>query len=368
MYQSHNQSTLPLQTCVIKIGSNVVTQEDGMPDFSRIKSLCSQVSFLKNKGIKVVLVTSGAVAFGRKNILLPEKTNPVLKKQIWAANGQIALIHTYQQLFSELGHSIAQILVTKEDFRDRKHYLNMKNCIEGLLSQSIIPVINENDTVAITELMFTDNDELASLTAAMINADTLILLTNVNGIYTGPPELQDSKLIQHVDQQTQDLSSFIQASKSSFGRGGMLTKLNMAKKSANLGISVFIANGKREAILNDILNGSAICTQFEPSQVKQSPKKWLAHGEQYYKGEIRINEGAKNALFSNKISSLLPVGVISYSGDFEKGDILRIIDERGNRIGLGRAEYGIKALIEKTGQKKQKPIIHYDYLYLFTHE
>ncbi|MDX5478055.1 MAG: glutamate 5-kinase, partial [Cyclobacteriaceae bacterium] len=149
-----------------------------MPDFSRIRSLCTQVSLLKNKGKKVVLVTSGAVAFGRQHIHLPEKINPVLKKQIWAANGQIALIHTYQNMFAELGHSIAQILVTKEDFRDRKHYLNMKNCIEGLLSQGIIPVINENDTVAITELMFTDNDELASLTAAMVNADTLILLTN----------------------------------------------------------------------------------------------------------------------------------------------------------------------------------------------
>lgn len=368
MYQFTNQIKLLLQTCVIKIGSNVVTHETGMPDFSRIKSLCSQVSAFKDKGKKVVLVTSGAVAFGRKNIQLPEKTNPVLKKQIWAANGQIALINTYQNLFADLGHSIAQILVTKEDFRDRKHYLNMKNCIEGLLSQGIIPVINENDTVAITELMFTDNDELASLTAAMVNADTLILLTNVNGIYTGPPELPDSALIQRVDHDTQDLSNFIQASKSSFGRGGMLTKLNMAKKSANLGIEVFIANGKKEGILNEILDGSALCTRFEPSPVKQSPKKWLAHGEQYYKGEIKINEGAKRALFSTKISSLLPVGVVSFAGDFEKGDILRIIDENGNRIGLGRAEYGLKSLVEKIGQKNQKPIIHYDYLYLFTHE
>jgi glutamate 5-kinase len=364
----NNQTAIPLQTCVIKIGSNVITQESGMPDFLRIKSLCVQVASLKNKGIRVILVTSGAVAFGRKNLKLPEKTNPVLKKQIWAANGQIALINTYQNLFADLGFAIAQILVTKEDFRDRKHYLNMKNCIEGLLSQGIIPVINENDTVAITELMFTDNDELASLTAAMINADTLILLTNVDGIYTGPPDHPDSELIHHVDSKSLDLSQYIQAGKSSFGRGGMLTKLNMAKKSANLGIRVFIANGKKEGVLDDILDGNAICTHFEPSPVKHSPKKWLAHGEQYYKGEIKINEGAKKALFSQKISSLLPVGVISFSGDFEKGDILRIIDEAGNRIGLGRAEYGIKSLTEKIGLKNQKPIIHYDYLYLFTHD
>jgi len=357
-----------LQTFVIKIGSNVITENSGMPDFSRIKSLCSQINSLKNKGKKVILVTSGAVAFGRKNIQLQDKINPVLKKQIWAASGQIALINTYQKLFADLGHPIAQILVTKEDFRDRKHYLNMKNCLEGLLSQGIIPVINENDTVAITELMFTDNDELASLTAAMVNADSLILLTNVNGIYTGPPELPDSILIQTVDQQSQDLSNFIQASKSSFGRGGMLTKLNMAKKSANLGIEVFIANGKKEGILDEILDGTALCTRFEPSPVKHSPKKWLAHGEQYYKGEISINDGAEKALFSNKISSLLPIGVVAFEGDFEKGDILRIVNESGKRIGLGRAEYGMKSLGEKIGLKNQKPIIHYDYLYLFTHE
>lgn len=357
-----------MQTFVIKIGSNVITENSGMPDFSRLRSLCSQVSSLMNMGQKVVLVTSGAVAFGRKNIQLPEKTNPVLKKQIWAANGQIDLINTYQKLLADLGHSIAQILVTKEDFRDRKHYLNMKNCIEGLLLQGIIPVINENDTVAITELMFTDNDELASLTAAMVNADTLILLTNVNGIYTGPPERPDSILIQQVNHDSRDLSNFIQASRSSFGRGGMLTKLNMAKKSANLGIEVFIANGKKEGILNDIIDESAQCTRFEPSPVKHSPKKWLAHGEQYYKGEIKINEGAKKALFSTRISSLLPVGVVTFTGNFEKGDILRIVDEEGKRIGLGRAEYGLKSLAEKIGQKNQKPIIHYDYLYLFTHE
>jgi len=354
-----------LQTFVIKIGSNVITQNTGIPDFDRIATLCHQVATLKSQGKKVVLVTSGAVAFGRQNIVLPEKTNPVLKKQIWAANGQISLIHTYKEIFAGLGYSIAQILVTKEDFRDRKHYLNMKNCIEGLLSQEIIPVINENDTVAITELMFTDNDELAGLSAAMVNADTLILLTNVDGIYDGPPEQEGSAIIQKVDESSQDLGNFIQAGKSSFGRGGMLTKLNMAKKSANLGIKVFIANGKKDNILQQIVDGKAICTYFEPATIKQSPKKWLAHGEQYFKGELKINNGAKNALFSKKISSLLPVGVIAASGDFQKGDIVRLIDEAGIPLGLGRAAYGIKSLEEKIGLKYQKPIVHYDYLYLY---
>lgn len=354
-----------LQYCVIKIGSNVLTHKDGNPDFLRMEHLVSQITFLRQQQIKVILVSSGAVAFGKKEIKLSEKLNPILKKQIWASSGQIELIQTYKSLFGELGIQIAQILVTKEDFRDRKHFLNMKNCIQGLVSQDILPIINENDTVAITELMFTDNDELASLTAAMVNADSLILLTNVNGIYTGAPEEKESQLVKHVGQETKDLSAFISASKSSFGRGGMLTKLNMSKKSADLGIQVFIANGAKANILEDIFYKKGEYTYFEPNKSKQSPKKWLAHGDKYYVAELIINDGAKTALYNQKISSLLPIGVVVIEGEFKKGDILSIKDESGNLIGLGRAEYTSTAAKEKLGLKNQKPIIHYDYLYLF---
>lgn len=357
-----------LQYCVIKIGSNVLTQKDGNPDLKRIEHLVLQITFLRQQQVKVILVSSGAVAFGKKEIQLPEKLNPVLKKQIWASSGQIELIQTYKLLFREQGIQVAQILVTKEDFRDRKHFLNMKNCIQGLVSQDVIPIINENDTVAITELMFTDNDELASLTAAMVNADSLILLTNVNGIYTGAPEETESLLIKHVGQETKDLSAFITASKSSFGRGGMLTKLNMSKKSADLGIQVFIANGKKLNTLENIFYNRGEYTYFEPNKSKQSTKKWLAHGDKYYVAEIVINEGARTALFNQKISSLLPIGIVALEGEFKKGDILSIKDESGNRIGLGRAEYTSTAAKEKMGLKNQKPIIHYNYLYVFHHD
>lgn len=357
-----------LQYCVIKIGSNVLTQKNGNPDLKRIEHLVLQITFLRQQQVKVILVSSGAVAFGKKEIQLPEKLNPVLKKQIWASSGQIELIQTYKSLFREQGIQVAQILVTKEDFRDRKHFLNMKNCIQGLVSQDVIPIINENDTVAITELMFTDNDELASLTAAMVNADSLVLLTNVDGIFTGAPEEKESQLIKHVGQETKDLSAFITASKSSFGRGGMLTKLNMSKKSADLGIKVFIANGKKLNVLEDIFYNRGEYTYFEPNKSKQSTKKWLAHGDKYYVAEIVINEGARTALFNQKISSLLPIGIVAMEGEFKKGDILSIKDESGNRIGLGRAEYTSTAAKEKIGLKNQKPIIHYNYLYLYHHD
>ncbi len=359
---------LESKVLVIKIGSNVLTQSNGLPDLDRMKHLVSQIQGLISQGKRVVLVSSGAVAFGRQSISLPEKLNPVFKKQIWAATGQIRLIHQYQQLFEVLNLSIAQILVTKEDFRDRKHFLNMKNCIEALLQQGILPIINENDTVTITELMFTDNDELASLTAAMINADTLMLLTNVDGIFTGNPSEPGSELIEKVSSGMPEVSNYIAATKSSFGRGGMLTKYAMAKKSADLGIQVIIANGKRDGVLDEFAQKKLRCTWFEPQKVKHAAKKWLAHGAQYYKGELVINEGAKASLTAAVIRSLLPVGITKIEGEFSKGDILLIRDESGHKIGLGRAEYASKLALERMGQKNQKALIHYDYLYLFDHE
>jgi len=359
---------LKSKVIVIKIGSNVLTQENGLPDLVRMEKLVLQIQSLMSQGKKIVLVSSGAVAFGRQAIPLPEKLNPVFKKQIWASTGQIRLIHEYQQRFENQGIQIAQILVTKEDFRDRKHFLNMKNCVQALLAQGILPIINENDTVTITELMFTDNDELAGLTAAMIDADTLILLTNVDGIYTGNPTDPESKLIENVSSSMHEVSNYISASKSSFGRGGMLTKYAMAKKSADLGIQVYIANGKRDNILEEFSEGKIKCTHFEAKKSTHSTKKWLAHGASYYKGELTVNEGAKASLTSEVIRSLLPIGILNLEGEFSKGDILLIRDEAGKKIGLGRAEYNSKLAQERLGQKNQKALIHYDYLYLFDYE
>ncbi|MEX2513774.1 MAG: glutamate 5-kinase [Cyclobacteriaceae bacterium] len=352
------------KTVVIKIGSNVLTMEDGTPDYERMASLVAQMVYLQNNGLKIVLVTSGAVAFGRKIMALSSKADAITKKQVWASIGQIELIRHYKELFLEKGHQIAQLMVTKEDFRDRVHYLNMKNCLDGLVKNRIIPVINENDAVAVTELMFTDNDELAGLLAAMIDADTLILLTNVDGIYKGHPSDPGAELIKKVGQKMPDLSQYISNQKSSFGKGGMLTKMTMAKKSADLGIKVMIANGKKNGVLEDYFNNKLVCTYFEPGKSRHNQKKWIAHSENYSKGEVMISDGAKNALLSEKITSLLPIGITGIKGDFLKGDIIKIMDNRGDKIGLGKAEYSAKNALEKMGLSGQKPLIHYDYLYL----
>jgi glutamate 5-kinase len=359
--QTMNNKT---NTVVIKIGSNVLTMEDGSPDLNRMTNLVDQMVFLLEKGIKVVLVTSGAVAFGRKSLPLNPKTDAISKKQIWASVGQIELIRHYKELFSSHGHPIAQLMVTKEDFRDRTHYLNMKNCLDGLLKGKVVPVINENDAVAVTELMFTDNDELAGLVAAMVDADGLLLLTNVDGIYKGHPSDPASELITFVGQKMPDLSQYISTHKSSFGRGGMLTKMTIAKKSANLGIEVLIANGKKDKVLIEYYKQELKCTYFEPGKSRANQKKWIAHSENYSKGEVTINEGAEKALLSDKITSLLPIGILSINGDFLKGDIIRIVSPSGKRLGLGKAEHNATIAREKIGLSGQKPLVHYDYLYI----
>lgn len=343
----------------------MLTQEDGSPDRQRMASLVKQIMYLRKQGVQVVLVSSGAVAFARNNISFRDKTESVVRKQMLASVGQIDIIYAYKDLFQDMGQQVAQIVVTPQDFLSRRHYLNIKECVLGLLNHDIIPIVNENDAVAVTELMFTDNDELASMTAAMIDADTLLLLTNVDGIYKGHPQDPDAKLIERVGRRATGMGRFISSSKSTMGRGGMHSKVKMARKAAYLGIHVYIANGNREDVLLDFYHNRLRATYFEPESSKPNPRKWVAHSDNYTKGEVMINSGAKEALYSSDAASLLPVGIVSVAGDFSKGDIIRIRDEEGESLGLGKAEYGFKKAKERIGQANQKPIVHYDYLYLF---
>lgn len=348
---------------VVKVGSNVITQANGLPDESRIEHLVNQLAEIKKQGIEVILVSSGAVASGRSLIKISEKQDAVTSRQLLAAIGQVKLINTYSNFFAPHQIKCAQVLVTKEDFRDRAHYLNMKNCLQILLQNEVIPVVNENDVVSVTELMFTDNDELAGLIASMLSADALIILSNVNGIYNGDPKAAGSAVIQEITGSVANLASFIQTGKSSFGRGGMITKTTMAQKVAKLGITVHIANGTVDHVLNLLLNNDLIHTRFVPEKTKTAKKKWIAHSETSATGVVKLNDGAKVVLTSGKATSLLPVGIIDIQSDFKKGDVIKIVDEANALIGLGIAEYGSDKARERIGQKKQKPLVHYDYFY-----
>jgi glutamate 5-kinase len=348
----------------VKVGSNVITQSDGSLNDGRILRLVEDVAILYKRGIEVVLVTSGAVAAGQGGVNPSKKTNIIAAKQIWAAIGQVKLMSSYQFLFGKYGIQAGQLLATKESFRDRRHYLNMKNCISAMLENKVLPIVNENDAISINELMFTDNDELSGLISSMMDCNSLFILSNVDGVYTGLPGQEGTELISLIDEDSEDLEKYISTEKSGFGRGGMITKCTIARKIASQGIDVFIANGMRESIITDIVRGKDVpFTHFVASKKKETGvKKWLSHSDTFAKGAVVINDGAKEALLGEKATSLLMIGITKIEGFFKKGDIVRISDRDGNTIGLGKTEFDSKKAEQNIGEKMSKPFIHYDYL------
>lgn len=351
---------------VVKIGSNVLTQADGTLDVERMRQLVSQVAQLHEAGMEIILVSSGAVASGRSEIQPEHKLDPVSARQLFSAVGQAKLINRYYDLFAQHGIKCGQVLTTKENFGTRIHYLTQKDCIQVMLENGVVPIVNENDTISVTELMFTDNDELSGLLATMTQAEALIILSNIDGIYNGNPSDPDSTVIQSI-MPGQNLSRYIQTGKSSFGRGGMLTKCNIARKVAEEGITVIIANGKRNGILLDLLKGKqeVLHTTFVANEKGASGvKKWIAHSESFAKGRIHINQGAAEALSGNKATSLLFIGITAIEGQFEKGDIVKIVGPDGIELGVGKTSYDNQKAQSLLGKKGLRPMIHYDYLYL----
>ena len=369
-----------LTRIAVKIGSNVLTRRDGTLDVTRMSALVDQVAELHKAGVEIILVSSGAVASGRSEIHPAKKLDSVDQRQLFSAVGQAKLINRYYELFREHGIPVGQVLTMKENFATRRHYLNQKNCMTVMLENGVIPIVNENDTISVSELMFTDNDELSGLIVSMMDAQVLIILSNIDGIYNGSPADPASEVIREIEH-GKDLSSYIQTSKSSFGRGGMLTKTNIARKVADEGITVIIANGKRDNILVDLLHqelpalfpdvqSSALdsqltYTRFIPApQPVSSVKKWIAHSEGFAKGELHIDDCATKVLASDKAVSILPIGITDVRGEFEKDDIVRIIDFEGNPIGVGKANCSSEQAREAMGKHGKKPVVHYDYLYI----
>ena len=371
----------PFARIVVKVGSNVLTRPDGTLDVTRMSALVDQVADLRRAGIEVVLVSSGAVASGRSEIRPLRRLDSVDQRQLFSAVGQAKLINRYYELFREHGIPVGQVLTTKESLATRRDYLNQRNCMTVMLENGVLPIVNENDTISVSELMFTDNDELSGLVAAMMDAQALIILSNVDGIYDGPPSDPASRLIPEVCPGN-DLSGYIQASRSSFGRGGMLTKTGIARRVADEGITVIIANGRRDHVLTGILRNEALrmtnegslteathsslsYTRFVPSSRPVSGiKKWIAHSGGFAKGVLHVNRQTTEVLLSDKPASILPVGLTAVDGDFEKDDIVRIVGPDGQSLGVGKANGPSAEAREQMGKHGQKPIVHYDYLYI----
>ena len=256
---------------VIKIGSNVLTRQDGKLDVTRMSALVDQVAWLRREGYEVILVSSGAVACGRRELKVDHSLDSVEQRQLYSALGQVKLVGLYYDLFREYHIHVGQVLTMKENFEPGEQYRNQRACMTVMLENGVVPIVNENDTVSVTELMFTDNDELSGLIAQMMEAETLVLLSNIDGVYTGHPDDPQSELIGTVPPGT-DLTQYIKEEKSAFGRGGMHSKYTTATKVQQHGIRVIIANGERDNILVDLLKNpkNTPHTEFIPHATERN--------------------------------------------------------------------------------------------------
>lgn len=254
-----------MKRIVVKVGSNVLTRKDGKLDVTRMSALVDQIAWLRQHDHEVILVSSGAMASGRGEIKVDHLLDSVEQRQLFSAVGQVKLVGLYYDLFREFDIHIGQVLTMKENFEPGEQYQNQQACMKVMIENDVLPIVNENDTVSVTELMFTDNDELSGLIAQMMNAETLILLSNIDGIFTTHPDDPAAQLIREVAP-GRDLSEYIQPEKSAFGRGGMHSKYTTATKVSQAGIRVIIANGERDNILVDLVNNKVEVphTEFVP--------------------------------------------------------------------------------------------------------
>jgi len=252
---------------VVKVGSNVLTRTDGKLNVSRMSSLVDQIAWLRQQGYEVILVSSGAMASGRGELKVDHDLDSVEQRQLFSAIGQVKLVGLYYDLFREYAMHVGQVLTMKENFQPGEQYENQRACMTVMLENDVIPIVNENDTVSVTELMFTDNDELSGLIAQMMHAETLILLSNIDGIFNGHPDDPASRIIPTVAPGT-DLSQYIKEEKSAFGRGGMHSKYSTATRVAAHGIRVVVANGSRDNILPDLVERPSETphTEFSPAK------------------------------------------------------------------------------------------------------
>jgi len=344
---------------VVKIGTKVITQDDGLLDIASLKGLVAQIAGLQKQGHRIILVTSGAMAAG-KSVLNPNsRSGKLAARQVLSAVGQVTLMDKYIDAFARHKYLCAQVLITKDDFRSRGHYLNIKNCFGALLLDGVIPIVNENEVVSVEEAMFTDNDELAGLISSMLGVDKLLFLTSADGVYD-----DKNQVIPEVAASSTDWKSHIETTQDEFGRGGMHSKGEIAQKLAKEGIEVRIANGRTSDILLKILAGENVGTRFTPVKRSSPVKRWLAHAQSMEKAKVIVNQGAADRLVSAKAASLLPVGIVNIEGEFNSGDLIAVYDEGGNKIGIGKAQYDSTHAEAWLGKKGHKPLIHYNYLYV----
>ena len=323
---------------VVKVGTNVLTTKEGYLNVERINSLAKDLCDIRSRGVQVVLVSSGAVGAGMARLNLAERPRDLADLQAVAAIGQGALIQAYEEALVDSRLIAAQILLTADDFTERRRYLTLRNTFASLLNLGALPIVNENDAVSSAELSLTfgDNDRLAALVASLFPEALLILLTDVDGLYDGDPELPDSKIVKCVQEWSPDLMEMVAEKKSRRSKGGMASKLKAAQIVGRAGGAMIIANGSDPAILRKIYNYEEVGTLFLPNKSLPARKRWFQHAAPC--GALVVDSGAARAV-KELGKSLLPIGVVRSLGVFKKGDVVEIIDENNNEIARGLTNY-----------------------------
>ena len=374
---------MPSRLIVVKVGTSSITTGEGKLDEKEMHRLVNQIATAIEQGDKIVLVTSGAVAAGIAELGVPPKPNDIVFQQASAAAGQSVLMARYRGLFKEHGLRVAQILLTAEDLSNRASYLHTCNVLGLLLKLGVVPIVNENDVTSIDELMplnkgcrvnFSDNDILSVLLASAIGADIVVILSDVEGLYTTDPKKSGATVIKTVENIAPLLNSA--KGKGRCGKGGIQSKLKAAEIATTCGIPVTIANSKRENVLLDILAGKDVGTYFKPRKKMSAVKRWIAYSASI-KGQIFINEGAKKAMLGG--SSLLPVGVTKVVGHFSVGDVVGLVDQDNFEFAKGNPNYNsselniIKGLQnnqikKKLGHTRPKEVIEHRNIHLIEGE
>jgi glutamate 5-kinase len=327
-------------TIVVKVGTRVLTHEDGTLDESRIARLAEDICQLLDAGRRVVLVSSGAVGAGMSQLGLSQRPLDVARLQAVAAIGQARLIEVYDRTFHKHGRNAAQVLLTADDVDDRTRYLNVRNTLRALLDYKAVPIINENDTVAVDELVatFGDNDRLAALVTNLLRAPLLVILSDVDGLYTGNPKLGHAELIHTVTRLDETVFGYVRDRSSSLSKGGMASKLNAARIVTTAGENVIIASGRQPGILPRILRGEVVGTLVLPQGKSITPRKrWIGFSAQSC-GRLVVDAGARLAIVEQG-RSLLAAGIIDVEGDFRKGDLVTLSDQQGREIARGLTNY-----------------------------
>lgn len=339
---------------VVKVGTNLVADESGRLDQRQLEDLVNQIADLVDRGYQLVLVTSGAIAAGVEGLNLKERPSAMPGLQAAASVGQGILIHFYSELFGKRNLQVGQVLLTQFDTTHRTHYLNARNTLEKLLDFGAVPIINENDTTAVDEIRFGDNDTLAALVSCLITADLLILLSDINGLYTKDPRKdREARLLSEVKQINGEIEKLAGGVGSKFASGGMVSKIQAAKIATCAGAGMVIANGRENSVLSRIMDGKTVGTFFAPRKKRMSSRKlWIAFGR-IPKGKIVVDEGAKIALVE-KGKSLLPAGIMSSQGIFNIGDAVDVVDSKGNVFAKGLINFNAEELDKIKGLKSSE--------------